>query len=76
MNNKRRAAIRAIAAKLKQLSEEIESIRDDEQDYFDNMPENLQGSERGEIAENAIDALDEASSNLEEAIGNLENAAE
>lgn len=76
MNKMRRKKISSIVSDLTRIQEEIESIRDDEQDYFDNMPENLQGSERGEIAESAIDALDAASGNLEEAIGNLENAAE
>ena len=39
--------------------------------YFDNMPENLQGSIRGEESENAIDALNEAIENLDSVIDSL-----
>jgi hypothetical protein len=36
---------------------DLETARDDEQDYFDNMPESFQGGEKGEMAEQAIQAL-------------------
>ena len=35
------------AAQGEELRDELENICSDEQDYFDNMPENLQGSMRG-----------------------------
>ena len=38
---------------------------------FDNMPENLQYSMRGEESQEAIDCMSEAISNLEEAIDQL-----
>lgn len=38
----------------------LESIKDDEQDYYDNIPENLQYSQRAEDSETAIDNLEEA----------------
>lgn len=46
---------------------ELDSIKDDEQDYFDNIPENLQYSQRAEDSEQAIDNLDEALNLLNEA---------
>lgn len=55
-----------------ELKSELESICSDEQDYFDNMPENLQGSIRGMDAEDAIDAMNEAI----ECMGNAIDAAE
>lgn len=57
------------------LKDELENICSDEQDYFDNMPENLQGSQRGSDAEDAIDAMNEAIESMEEAIEAAEDAA-
>lgn len=44
-----------------------ESIRDDEQDYLDNMPESFKNGDKGEAAQNAVDALEIAMDKLEEA---------
>ena len=38
----------------------IENARDEEQEYFDNIPENLQMSDRGQEAEQAADNLSQA----------------
>lgn len=38
----------------------LDNIKDDEQDYYDNIPENLQYSRRAEDSEEAIDNMDEA----------------
>ena len=59
--------------KAEELKEELESILYDEQDYFDNMPENLQGSMKGIDSEEAINQLEDAISNLEEAIDSVDN---
>lgn len=73
MNNDRRKRIAsvservsAIASVLDDLRSEIEEIRDEEQEYYDNMPESLQGGEKGDVAQAAVDALDTAASSLEE----------
>lgn len=76
MNKYRRKEICEIIKKLEKLKEEIEMVFYEEQDYYDNMPENLQGSERGEIAENAISELEEALDNIDNAIENLETASQ
>ena len=57
------------------LRDKLENICSDEQDYFDNMPENLQGSQRGMDAEEAIDAMNEAIESMENAIEAAEEAA-
>jgi len=46
---------------------------DDEQDAYDNMPENLQGSDRGMESEEAQESLESAIEALEEAISYLED---
>lgn len=76
MNKARRAKIKSAADQLERISELVESIRDDEQDYYDNIPENLQESERAGNSEAAIDALDAAIESISEAVSSLEEAAE
>lgn len=63
------------AAHGESLKDELENICSDEQDYFDNMPENLQGSQRGMDAEEAIDAMSEALECMDNAIEAAEEAA-
>lgn len=88
MNNARRKDIAAIVSRLQAVQSEFESIRDDlqsvaeaEREAFDNMPESLQSSERGEACSAAADALENAHSemealDLESMISELETAAE
>lgn len=46
----------------------LEDIKNDEEEYYDNMPENLQGSMRGMDSEEAISNMDDALEVLEQAI--------
>ena len=80
MNKLRRVQLGNLSAKLsliesiadKEVLDEcisiLEDIKWDEEDYFDNMPENLQGSMRGVESEDAIDNMDQALDVLNEAI--------
>jgi hypothetical protein len=43
----------------------LETVKDEEQDYYDNMPESFQNGEKGERAQQAVDALDNAYSELD-----------
>lgn len=47
---------------------------EEEQEAFENIPESLQGTERYEVAENAVDMLESASSGLEDVISFLGDA--
>lgn len=76
MNAARRKQLNEIAGKLADLQNELDSIKDAEQDAFDAMPEGFQGSERGEKSEAAIDAMNDASSSIESAIDEINNASE
>ena len=60
MNNKRRAAIRKVIDKIGELINELEELKNEEEEYFDNMPEPLQDSERGDAALEHIDQLQDA----------------
>ena len=74
MNKERRTRITALQDKLREISSEIETIKDEEQEYYDNMPESLQGGDKGQAAEAAINALDEAYNEVEHAADNLDEA--
>lgn len=74
MNKARRKEIDAVIQDLESAKERLESIRDEEQDYFDIMPESFQYAEKGEAAEEAINNLDYAIDQIDEVIENAEQA--
>jgi hypothetical protein len=71
MNAKRRKLIETIIDILEQQRDEIDYVASDEQEAFDNMPEGLQYSERGDTMQENIDDLESASSDLDDIISNL-----
>lgn len=75
MNKERRKNIQGIADQLEELKGNLELIQEEEE-YRDNIPENLQGSERYEKAEEACAALSEAVDNLDDIIASLGELAE
>jgi uncharacterized coiled-coil DUF342 family protein len=73
MNISRRKALAKLSERFEELTalaaefrEELECLRDEEQEYYDNMPESLQGGEKGEAAQSAVDAMETVLSALEE----------
>jgi hypothetical protein len=54
-------------AAVERIHDDLESIRDAEQEYRDNMPDNLQSGMRAEAADTAIEQLDTAITALEQA---------
>lgn len=76
MNKARRKQIEELIEKLFVCYELVEEIAGDERDYYDNMPENLQDSERGMRAEEVAGMLEEARDSLDEAKEKLEEASE
>lgn len=88
MNNSRRKDIAEIVAKLADLEAlkseiqgMVESVRDEEQEYYDNMPEGLQQSDRGYRAEEAASQLDNVYNmfddlDIDSMTSDLESAAE
>lgn len=65
MNKDRRRRIARAIALMDQAREILEDVSREELEAFDNMPENLQCSERGEQMEEYIDTIDEAIDNLD-----------
>lgn len=74
MNKARRKRIEEVISKLQDLQGEIEDITSEEEEYRDNMPENLVNSEKYEVAENARCLLDSAYSSVDEAVEMLEES--
>ena len=68
--------LRDYSDKVLELKDELECIKDEEDDAMMNVPENLQGSERYEAMENAVDALDSAIDSLEEICDNITDVAD
>lgn len=76
MNNQRRKDIAKAAALIEDAKSILEDALAEEQEYLDNMPESFQNGEKGELAQAAIDALDEAGQHLDDAISAIETAGE
>lgn len=74
MNNTRRKQIKNIISKLSDIKNEIDDIAVDEEDCLDNIPENLQESERYEKSEAALENLNDALDTVDELIEYLEEA--
>ena len=71
MNKAIEKELRNLVTKIEYCKNELEKIKSDEEYAFDNMPENLQGSFRGEESERIIDELEEILDDYENLIDNL-----
>ncbi len=81
MNKNRRDKLRAVQStlrlfisKLSDSKEVLESVKEEEQDSFDNLPECFQLSEKGEKMEEAIESIESALSDIESATESAEQA--
>lgn len=66
MNKERRKRIEEACEQLQPLLDVLQECRDEEQDYYDNMPESFQQGERGTQAEGNVSILEDMISKLEE----------
>lgn len=88
MNKDRRKALSDLVDRIGLMSgmrddivSELEALKQEEQEYFDNMPESLQGDDKGRLVEQSISSMDDAINELEsmqfdDAINNIESACE
>ncbi|MDR1020162.1 MAG: hypothetical protein LBL73_05340 [Synergistaceae bacterium] len=76
MNKARREALLDVSRQIRDIAERLESLWHDEEEYLDNMPENLQGSERYEKADEAVRSIESAIDILNEAVEYIEAATE
>ena len=68
MNEARRKEIQRAQILIAEAKSILELATAQEQDDFDNMPEDLQGDEVGQIAEDVVDALERAAMGCGDAI--------
>jgi hypothetical protein len=64
--------VQEIINNLETLKGNIEDFQSEEQDYYDNMPESLQGGEKGSAAEAAVEALGSAVEKIDELLSIFE----
>lgn len=88
MNNQRRKSLQEAITLLQSIQdafdrakELIETAKDEESEAYENMPEGLQSSERGEQSQTAVSELENAfealdSCDLNDVIANIETACE
>ncbi|WP_333843580.1 MULTISPECIES: hypothetical protein [Alistipes] len=76
MNNTRRKSLQELIEKTEGLKLEIEELRTEEEEYYNNMPEAFQDGEKGDRAQTVIEYLDEAMTAAGDVIENLTSAAE
>lgn len=65
MNNLRRKQIREAMDLIQQAYEILSVVTEEEQDAFDNLPESLQESEKGEQIEQNVEELSDACDDLD-----------
>ena len=71
MNKVRRKAIEEIIGKLEELKDQLETLSTEELEAYDNLPESIQSSERGERMSEGVDDIDNATGSIEDAIYTL-----
>lgn len=76
MNNTRRKSLRELIERTEGIKLEIEELRTEEEEYYNNMPESFQDGEKGDRAQTVIEYLDEAMTAAGDMIENLTSAAE
>lgn len=76
MNNTRRKSLRELIEKTEGIKQEIEEIKTEDEEYYNNMPSSVQDGEKGDRAQTVIEYLDEAMTAAGDVIENLTSAAE
>jgi len=74
LNKPRRDSLKCAIDLLKRAEFTIERVCDEEKDSMDNVPENLQSSDRYIAMEKAVDYLEDAIGSIQEAATNVECA--
>ncbi|MFN6965162.1 MAG: hypothetical protein ACK4S4_15560 [Pyrinomonadaceae bacterium] len=76
MNKHRRKRLKDIHTRLSDTVEELRMIANEEEEYRDNMPENLQNSERYDAADTAAYNINDAADQIEHALDPLQETFE
>ena len=74
VNKNRRDKLVKLSDQISDIMEKLEELRDEELEAFENLPESLNSSERGEAMQTAIGAMGDALSSLENADMQIQDA--
>lgn len=64
MNKARREQVKKVVDYIESAYIMLDEIKDDEEDAFNNLPDGIAESERGEMMEQNVDTMDECINNL------------
>ena len=76
MNNDRRKTIGRIISDIENLQSEIEEVGQQEQDYADEMPENMHYSEKHERAEEVAQEIEEIAGEFTDLVDRLQEVTQ
>ena len=65
MNKQRRSKLRSINDRLSTIKDEIEAVMDEEQDAYDNLPDGLRDSDKGDLLADNVGELQEVINTIE-----------
>ena len=74
MNKARRKELEKALELLEQASDIIDSVKVDEEEAYENLPDGLRESERGETMQEALSSLEDALTDLENVTDDIQNA--
>lgn len=75
MNESRKKKLNALIAEIEAIRAKLDIILNSEQEYYDDLSEKSQEGEKGEESQAAIENMEGASTDLENAITGIESAA-
>ena len=80
MNKQRRAVLskkvaelNTLMSQLEDIKDSVDTIREEEDECYWNLPDSLQESEKGEIMQENVDSLDSVVSNLDDIINQIDD---
>jgi len=76
MNNQRRKQLAEVIRSIEDARNLLETIKDEEQEAYDNMPESLQEGEKGSAMSEKIDSMESVFDDLERAVDSLNEVIE
>lgn len=76
MNKQNRNKLSALQQRLEEIYSELETLRDEEQEKYDNMPDGLRDGDKGMALSQAIENIDQAMTECEAAKDSIEAAKE
>jgi len=68
--------IEELSEKIEGLKEEIECLKDEEESAYDNLPESLQESEKGESMQTAMEYMENAMYSVDAIVDSLQSATQ